>query len=382
LARLAPSRSVAYAFLASRLALFAVGLMTQTFLEPFSTHVSPLHLTDSAALRVWGQWDAEWYVNLASHGYADHPRADGQVNWVFFPAYPLLGAALARLTHLPVFIALVALSNLCFLAALSLVHRFARDEFDPRTADLAVALLCATPGSYIFSSAYTESLFLLAIAACLLLLRAQRWLAAGGAAALAVLTRNLGLGLVLPFAFAAGPRLWALLGEARPQRRRLVEVLGMAAGIALPFLALAVFCLFLYIKCGDPLAFISAQKAWGRHIGDPLYEPIRPFIERGAYSQYNIMSLAYCWAAFGMLAALALMRRWSLLALGCFLVLVPLSVGAFSFARYELVNLPLFLAGARLLSPRPQAALAILIALSLLNGFMMVAWTLAMPMTA
>ena len=72
---------------------------------------------------------------------------------------------------------------------------------------MTVALLCAAPGSYIFSSGYTESLFLLAITACLLLLRARRWMAAGGFAALAVLTRNLGMGLVLPFAFAATPGL-------------------------------------------------------------------------------------------------------------------------------------------------------------------------------
>src|SRR5262249_20360347 len=113
LARLSPSKVVLCAFFASRLALFTVGLLTQVYIEPYSTHVNPLHLTDSAALRMWGVWDSEWYVGLASHGYSDHPRADGQVNWVFFPAYPLLSAGLAALTRMPVFAAMVLLSNAC-----------------------------------------------------------------------------------------------------------------------------------------------------------------------------------------------------------------------------------------------------------------------------
>ena len=92
---LARHRAVIYAFLASRLALFAVGLMTQIFIEPFSTHVSPVHLTDSAALRMWGEWDTGWYMSIGANGYAGQPNPDGQVNWVFFPAFPMLSAGIA-----------------------------------------------------------------------------------------------------------------------------------------------------------------------------------------------------------------------------------------------------------------------------------------------
>ena len=67
-------RVVIYAFLASRLALLAVGLMTQIFIEPFSSHVSTLHMTEQVALRMWGQWDTGWYLTLAAHGYASLSR--------------------------------------------------------------------------------------------------------------------------------------------------------------------------------------------------------------------------------------------------------------------------------------------------------------------
>ena len=383
---LARHRAVIYAFLASRLALFAVGLMTQIFIEPFSTHVSPVHLTDSAALRMWGEWDTGWYMSIGANGYAGQPNPDGQVNWVFFPAFPMLSAGIAWITHLPLFVAMIVLANLSFLVALFLVHRFAREEFDERTANVTVALLCAAPGSYIFSSGYTESLFLLAITACLLLLRARRWMAAGGFAALAVLTRNLGMGLVLPFAFAATPGLWTLgrqvaAGQAASRRPLIREAARVATGLALPILALAGFCLLLYVATGDPLAFVTGQKGWGRSFGNPFSKLYLPLLTN-TLPESNVISLVAGWLSLSMLVALALMRRWSQLILGGFLILVPLATGLTSFARYSLVALPAFLAAARLLAPRPAAAMAVLVVFATLNGFLMVAWTLCMWITA
>lgn len=379
-------RMVIYAFVASRLALFAVGLMAQIFIEPFSSHVSPLHFTDSAALRMWAEWDSGWYMSLASHGYALHPGPDGQVNWVFFPAFPGLSAAISAVTRLPLLATMVVLSNLCFLAALVLAHRLAREEFDERTADITVALLCAAPGSYIFSSTYTESLFLMAITGCLLLLRSRRWLAAGGFAALAVLTRNLGMGLMLPFAMAAAPGLWTLgrqvaAGQAASRRPLVRETARVAAGLALPVLALGGFCLFLYVVTGDPIAFVTGQKGWGRSVGNPFPKLYLPLLTR-RLEPGDLVSFAAGWLSLGMLIGLAVMRRWSLLVFGAFLTLLPLATGLTSFARYSLVALPVFLAAGRLLAPRPAAATAVLIAFATLNGFLMVAWTLCMWITA
>ena len=95
-----------------------------------------------------------------------------------------------------------------------------------------------------------------------------------------------------------------------------------------------------------------------------------------------MISLVAGWLSLSMLVALALMRRWSLLILGGFLTLVPLATGLTSFARYSLVALPGFLAAARLLAPRPAAAMAVLVVFATLNGFLMVAWTLCMWITA
>jgi hypothetical protein len=375
------------AFLASRLALLAVGLMTQIFIEPASTHVSTLKVTDNAVLRIWAQWDSGWYLTLAAHGYAAHPEADGQVNWVFFPAYPFLSATIASLAHIPVLVAMLIVSNVSFLAALLMTHRLARLEFDRPTADLTVVLLCVAPGSYIFSSAYTESLFLFALAGCLLVLRSEKWLAAGSFAALAVLTRNLGMALVLPFAMTAAPKLRALrqdvrMGAGSLARARLTsEVIRVCAGLALPVLALAGFCFLLYRTCGDPLAFVTAQKAWGRTIGNPFATPFTGVFSKPRVPSGDLVSFTASWLSFGMLAVLAFMRRWRLLVLSCALVLAPLATGLPSFARYSLVVLPCFMAAARLLATRPTAAIATLATFATLNGFLMVAWVLGMWVT-
>lgn len=372
-----------YPFFASRLALLAVGLLTQIFIQPFMAKAAPLRLGGHAALDLWGAWDSGWYVSLATNGYARAAGADGYANWAFFPAYPLLSAGLARVTHLTVFEAMLLISNASFLAALFLLHRLARREFDSRTADIAVALLCAVPGSYVFSSAYTESLFLLAAVSGFLLLRTRRWLAAGACASLAVLTRNVGGGLLLPFVVEAAPRLLGQLPSRGPAatswRRLAAEGLRVAGGLALPVLALAGFALFLDLRTGDPLAFITAQKGWGRTFGDPFTRPLRYLLHPSTLPQENdLLSFAFVWLSFGLIAALALMRRWSLLVLALFFALVPLTTGISSYQRYCLTMFPLFITAGRLLSTRPAAATATLVTLASVNGFMMVAWTLGL----
>jgi hypothetical protein len=159
-------------------------------------------------------------------------------------------------------------------------------------------------------------------------------------------------------------------------------VLRLCAAAALPALALAGSCLTLYLKSGDPFAFVSAQKAWNRSLGNPLLEPLAPFFLGPRYPAVWYVSVAFCWFSLAMLVVLALARRWSLAALAAFLALVPMAAGMQAFARLMLVNLPLFLAAASLLASRPAVARAVLIALAAVNGFMMVGWTLGLPITA
>jgi len=73
-------------------------------------------------------------------------------------------ASLIRLStagFLPDGITSVVLANLLFVLAAVLLWRLLADRLDPSAATHAIALLAFSPPAYVFSLAYSESLFLL-----------------------------------------------------------------------------------------------------------------------------------------------------------------------------------------------------------------------------
>ncbi len=376
---------VLYAFVASRLALLAIGLLTQIHIRPLMSSGNPLHLSGQQALNIWGAWDTGWYLDLVLNGYQRTPGADGQANWAFFPAFPGLAKGLVLLTGLTPLQAMLVIANLSFLVALVLVHRLARAEFDKKTADLAVVLLCVAPGSYIFSSAYTEALFLACVTGALLLLRGDRWMAAGAVAAGAVLTRNLGVGLLLPYGWAVLERLIAAFRPAPDQPAAPLhapEALRIGLGGLAPVAALLAFMAFLHARTGDALAFFHIQTGWRRGLDEPFSALLDGLFHPSRTLDADLLSLTMAWLAIGLLIALAWTRKWRLFLLALFMTLIPLATGVLSFARYTLVILPLWLVLARMLADRPRAAMVCVAVLAMLDGFMMVAWTLALQVAA
>lgn len=372
---------VFYSFALSRLALLAVGLLTESNIRPITTRIANPQLSPYRALNIWGAWDTGWYIDLAVHGYQRAASADGQANWAFFPAYPALAGAVAGLTGVSAFEAMLVISNVCFLGGLIVVHRLACAEFDKKTADLSVLLLCVAPGSYIFSAAYTESLFLLCLSAGFLLIRNRKWLAAGIVAAAAVATRNLGIGLLLPYAWAAADRLFRdARGRDKPALAA-AEMVRVGLGGVPPILAVLAFMLYLQARTGDPLAFVHVQKAWGRSFGNPFADLLAGLVYPGKLADSNVVSFVAAWCAIALIVKLVLLRKPALLALALFLTLVPLTAGIASFARYALVIVPLWLVLANVLASRPRTAIAIVALFAMLDGFLMAAWTLGLKVT-
>lgn len=369
---------VIWSFLASRLMLLAIGLLTQIHIRPFTTVGNTLRLSQEQALNIWGAADTGWYLDIVLNGYQRAPGADGQANWAFFPVLPTLAAGLVQATGLTPLQAMLAISNVSFFVALILTHRLARAEFDRKTADLCVVLLCVAPGSYIFSSAYTEALFLVCVTGGLLLLRSRRWLLVGLAAAAATLTRNLGVGLLLPYGLTALERLISGFGTKSEARPSLAELLRIGLGGLAPIAALVGFMAYLHARTGDALAFFHVQSAWSRSLDAPFAGLLRGLAKPASILDGDLVSFTVAWLAIGLLIVLATMRRWTLLSLALFLTLVPLATGLTSFARYALVILPLWMALAKVLADRPRAAMICVPVLAMLNGFMMVPWTLGL----
>jgi hypothetical protein len=86
------------------------------------------------------RWDAIWYRLLVHYGYAASTSgvAPSSYRVAFFPLYPLIARALGGSDWI-----MLLIPNLCFLAALALLHALARRRLDTERAHLVVWLLGA-----------------------------------------------------------------------------------------------------------------------------------------------------------------------------------------------------------------------------------------------
>jgi len=193
------------------------------------------------------------------------------------------------------------------------------------------------PAGYVFSMVYPESLVLAAIAFAGVLATRGRWTACAVAAAVAALARPEGVFVALPLLALAASRWRSLPDGARGR--------ALAAVAAAPA-AVAGLALYHWRTFGDPIAFSSAQREWGRWLShDGVW---RAFAELsrapGTYNVWLFRDAAFC-ILYVILLALALRagvpRSW--VAAGALIVLLPLFSGSFtSDARFGLLALPVY----------------------------------------
>lgn len=167
-----------------------------------------------ALIAPFARWDSVWLLDIAEVMY---PLTDPE-RTAFFPLFPLLVrtvAAPASLLGAPMTEALLVsgllVSGACAFVGAMVVHRLAERELGRRVAGASVWALLAFPGSLWLSAVYTEGLFLLLSAACVLAARDRRWIVAGALGALAAATRSAGIILVVPILVTA----WEAWREGR-----------------------------------------------------------------------------------------------------------------------------------------------------------------------
>ncbi|MEA2338280.1 MAG: hypothetical protein QOE82_2287, partial [Thermoanaerobaculia bacterium] len=265
--------------------------------------------------------DAWFYHQIATTGY--EPRtADGapKNTWAFFPVYPLLVRALGGGGDTSFAIVAVLTSNLALLAALFAVAAAGR-ALDTSNDDVerAVWYLALFPTSYFFSLPMTESFFLLLSAGTFLAAAKQRWWAAGILGGFSAATRVIGICLL--------PAL-LLLPWQRQQR-----ICRQQLWLAMIPLGLLAFAAFLYVRTGDPLAFVHAQTLWGR----TRFAMSFPGTGLVLSKPWNFIALNTA-AALLMIAAgvgFAIRRQWSYATYTLLSALIPISAGSIqSVARY------------------------------------------------
>ena len=331
--------------------------------------------------------DGKYYERIAENGYSYTPGQ--QSNVAFFPAYPLLARVVAAVGRTSIPIAMLIVSNACFLLACVVLVRYARRRsYDPGRMLLLVAFV---PAGLFFHVGYSESLFLL-LAVLVLHGLNRRWpleavaLIAGAATA----TRAPGVALAAPVIVEA---LRRHVGTPRSFWRAAVVC-------ALSGWGLLAFMTYQHVAFGDALAFARTQQQYFLRSPDPtqsklaayaLFEPIWSVYAPGSPAHWRrfgaqnpLFSLAFqnplYFVAAMALAAVGTRQRWLNRSelVYCWLgLLIPYFTRGFdmcmgSQARFSIVVFPLYFVVSRLLARVGPIGLALIVAICafLLGAFM------------
>jgi hypothetical protein len=217
------------------------------------------HPADPVLRRLF-HFDAQYFAVITRYGYSGGPvppLPPPPYRGAFLPLLPFLARLLGGSEW-----ALLAITNLAFLAALTVLYLLARRRLGDSESKLLLWILALGPASIFFSYAYSESLLLLGIAGTLYGIETKRFGLAGAAALFGAMSRAPGVLLAIPLAT-----------EAWRGSRRLPALAATAA----PLLGLGIVSLVDLSQLGDPLGWAHGQSLWvlGVH-RNPLF-PIGQF---------------------------------------------------------------------------------------------------------
>jgi hypothetical protein len=204
----------------------------------------------------WERFDALWFLRIAAHGYGSH---DGSA--AFYPLFPLAVRGVSFLIGGHELAAGLIVSNAAALAALVALYGLTREELSEETARASVLFAAIFPTAFFLVSPYSESLFFLLVLLALWAARRGRWVGAALAGALAALTRNLGVLLVVPLAVEA-------LHQAMESKPFRWPVRGLAASLG-PMAGAAAYALYWEWRITDWLAPLHQQNGWQRELTNP-----------------------------------------------------------------------------------------------------------------
>ena len=373
----------AYAYLSGL--IFVAGMSFGVDRLPASPHGDPFDAPGKANFAdAFANWDGKWYTLIARDGYSYEP---GQMSSVaFYPAFPMLGRAVAWVTGMPHGQALALASNVLLFAALILLMDYARRRFPSGpayVADYSALAMALCPLAFFFRVAYTESLFVFLMVLAMYAMH-RRWPVVWIAlvVGLSTATRATGVALIPPLMFYIWTR--------QPELKRRLGTLAWA--LPLSCWGLAAYAGYLGYEFGNPLAFSDAQTGWrfrpqvsfGENVTAVLtlepffaaFDPNSPgYWGRFDRSLSPPFSLSWANPIFFLVACVLVVigawRRWLTLGeilLCAGLLVVPyLSRGYYSalqaHARYSLSAFPIFLVTGQILARLPSPIAAGLLAL-------------------
>ena len=331
------------------LSRIAIGLHKGPFGNPF--------------IDAWAIWDAGWYLSIAENGYSGDTTARGQASYAFFPLYAWLIRGLGTLLQNQV-ISGILISNVAFLVACVAFYRWVRLDHSEKASDTALLVFILFPASFIFTAVMTEGLFTALAIGCLLAARRDRFGAAAALAFAAVLTRSMGVFLVVPLAYEI-------------YRRHKSFLAPHWLWLAIPPLGWAVVGVINHQAAGNAFAWVAIQKQAWQHVStfplaviwDGFFTPEEPaFAFNSGYSLVvgTLILLSYKRLRLG---------DYGLALIFFFLPLCSGIVTLYSMVRYSAVVFPLFVFLGLFLEKKPQYKLIVFTLFGCLQTAFMVLWT-------
>lgn len=242
-------------FITTRVALIAITYFGYILLTASQYSSAPVNM--GTFFNTWNHWDAVHYIRIAQYGYQT------QADLAFFPLFPLLISCISHILGSWSYLLVgTLLSNGALLGALFLLYQLVHETVGEQVARRTILYLCIFPTAFFFFAAYNESLFLVFVLGAFLAMRRQRWWLAGILGFFAALTRSAGILLVLPFLY----EVW----QARERiRTTMLSLVMKIFPVVLIPMGTLVYSLYCWLIVRNPLAFVTAQDDYGRHLAWP-----------------------------------------------------------------------------------------------------------------
>ena len=296
--------------------------------------------SDALQTRFTTVGDTPHYLYLAEHGYQSSGDKANLI--VFYPLYPGV-IWLVKLFCGSYVTAGLLISWACWGAACVSMLELASQRYDRPRAALAALLLALYPFSFFSMGVFTESLFLLLGAQCLLRIERRQWIAVGVLGCLAALCRTQGILLIIPAVYA-----WLLTRKEKDQGYKGLFLLLVPAGFG-------GYLLLNKLVAGSWTAYYGYQSAapWYQSTNWITVNLIQHYEMAHQYS--GLAPFIYAADLVGYFTAMALLfyglfsgaPSHILLYGGAYLGMCYLSGNLISGPRYLFACLPLFLLLAR-----------------------------------
>jgi hypothetical protein len=202
---------------------------------------------------LFARWDSAFYLAIAKSGYSIDST------WAFRPFFPLM----MKVGSIPFYffsdvdaqlvIAGFFLNAVFFLITLNIIYKLTLRLFSEKVANTTGLLIAFCPAAIFFSAIYTESLFLLLVAATFILIEKSRVTSSGISGLLAGLTRPEGIFVLIPIFI----RNFKLNAQLKTKVTAIISCLIVLS-------SLLVILLIAWGIKGNPLIIFSVENQWSK----------------------------------------------------------------------------------------------------------------------